>query len=235
MGDSHTPNLLRKAQLWLSKTRSVQAKRGANDRERSMKAFPFLQLPSEIRQMIYRELLLSTHPLIVHFRYAYWFETGTRPYPSILLANKQIHDEAAAVLYGENTWFSTMGMGIFQFGEVQRAHHETYEIPAGPLDMYLSWIKRFVLFPDGPPNWLRDGVLPKGDVASMLRRMGIPRDTLKEFSVGVIGDQMANEIADANEDWLEDKDDEEMQKKFAWYRNGNAKPAFWLSLKDEER
>jgi hypothetical protein len=185
--------------------------------------------------MVYRELLLNTCPLVVHFRSAFWFETGSKPQPAILVANKQIHDEAAAVLYGENTWFSAAGIGVFQFGEVVRGHSSIYDMPPGPLDMYLPRIKRFVLFADGPPNWFRDGVVARGDVASMLRRLGIQRDGLTHFAVTTFESQMCDDIADANGDWLTKADDREMQSMFTWYKDSNPQRSQWLVLRDKIR
>ncbi|KAK7994345.1 hypothetical protein PG991_015933 [Apiospora marii] len=72
------------------------------------------RLPQELRDMIYRHLLLAPEPislrLVNHFRVMpIWYE-GRQLYSSVpidtalLRVNKQIHAEAAAVLYSENTF-----------------------------------------------------------------------------------------------------------------------------------
>jgi hypothetical protein len=69
--------------------------------ESTMLPFPFLKLPQEIRDCIYRHLL-STRPAITH-------DDGSRDYswpikfnPAILRANKKVYEEASRVLYIEN-------------------------------------------------------------------------------------------------------------------------------------
>ncbi|KAJ4292030.1 hypothetical protein N0V90_009929 [Kalmusia sp. IMI 367209] len=220
--------------LLLSKSRSHSYQRVSRegDPEAPSGAFPFLRLPSEIRNMVYRELLLSAYPFIMHLRIAFWYENGKRPYPAILQTNKQIHDEAAAVLYGENTWFSSAGNSFFPWAdEYRQGHRGTYDIPPGPSSTYMAWITRFVLFYDGPPAWVRSRVVAAGDVTTMLTRMGIKRNGLLELVVATLESERCDQIASTNEDWLEVVDDAEMAQRFGWFQDRGTQPAFWLTLK----
>lgn len=69
--------------------------------------FRFLDLPPEIRTLIYKTLFVMPDSL-------YLYHNGERMEPltpcpthwlALLHANKQIHDEARSVLYGHNTFF----------------------------------------------------------------------------------------------------------------------------------
>ncbi|KAL5440917.1 hypothetical protein PMIN06_009527 [Paraphaeosphaeria minitans] len=87
---------------------------------------------------------------------------------TILGTNKQIHDEAAAILYRENTWFSAAPFKFFYWAdELYEPDSSTYVVEPGPINTYLPWIKHFVLFPEGPPDWIRDKIVKPGDVDLM--------------------------------------------------------------------
>ncbi|KAJ4360311.1 uncharacterized protein N0V89_000872 [Didymosphaeria variabile] len=225
-----SPSLANKLRRWLSRSGSSHSY-GPIPREIKTPPVPsrFLGLPREVRNLIYRELLLNTHPLIVHLRRVHRFEASTRPYPAILRTNKQIHDEAAAVLYGENTWFSAAPAKFFYWAnELYEPESSIYVIESGPINMYLPWIKRFVLFPEGPPDWIRDKIIKASEVDLMLRRMGIQRHNLKKLIVGVSSQEMSAEIANANLDWLMKTDETEMQRRFSWFTQRGTQSAFWL-------
>ncbi|KAI9707621.1 MAG: hypothetical protein M1836_000582 [Candelina mexicana] len=61
----------------------------------SPKTFPFLRLPPELRNKVYRCLLVSTKTFTVGLRFGS-FDT------SLLSVNKQIHEEASGIFYEEN-------------------------------------------------------------------------------------------------------------------------------------
>lgn len=227
------PKFAHNLRRWLSKSRPTHRYDPVlNDQEFSQTSFPFLRLPREIRDQIYRELLLNPYPLIVHLRRAYTFEAGTRPYPAILQTSKQIHDEAAAVLYGENTWFSAAPVSPVKFFEwsdqIYDETSSTYVVEPAPINMYLPWVKHFVLFADGPPDWFKSRVIKNGDVTLVLKKMGIDRRDLKRLVVGVVSEELCVEIANANQDWLGTVDEEAMQRMFPWFDNRTAKPVYWL-------
>lgn len=66
----------------------------------SPKPFPFLDLPAEIRFMIYEKLLCAKDRRINICNYN--IDRRTRIYPSILCVNSLIYSEAAPVLYDCN-------------------------------------------------------------------------------------------------------------------------------------
>lgn len=157
------------------------------------------------------------------------FEAGTRPHVAILRTNKQVHDEAASVLYGENTWFSAAPPTFFSWSdELCEPESSTYVIEPGPINMYLPWIKRFVLFPEGPPEWVRDKILKASDVDLMLKRMGIQRYNLQHLIVGVKSQETCEAIANANSDWLGKVDETEMHEKFSWFAQRGTQQTYWL-------
>ncbi|KAI9725083.1 MAG: hypothetical protein M1812_000359 [Candelaria pacifica] len=61
------------------------------------KTFAFLSLPPELRNKVYRLLLVSTKTFTVGLRFGS-FDT------SLLCVNKQIHEEASGIFYEENTF-----------------------------------------------------------------------------------------------------------------------------------
>lgn len=67
---------------------------------RSPKPFRFLDLPAEIRFMIYQKLLCANDGRIKIYNYN--IERRTHIYPSILCVNSLIYSEAAPVLYDRN-------------------------------------------------------------------------------------------------------------------------------------
>lgn len=94
--------------------------------EETQRGFRFLDLPGEIRNMIYKTLLVKPDPLLVPrcdilpWRH-HWL--------ALLRANKQIHHEAASIMYGFNTfvldrplrWFPLSGF-LERIGPVNGGH-----------------------------------------------------------------------------------------------------------------
>ncbi|KAF1980371.1 hypothetical protein BU23DRAFT_7552 [Bimuria novae-zelandiae CBS 107.79] len=230
----NAPKFVHKMRRWLSRSRSTQAYAPIQNSAEPFNPgqLPFLELPREIRDMVYRELLLDTHPLVVHLRRAYRYEAGTTPYHAILRTNKQIHDEAAAVFYGENTWFSAAPIKLFSWADdIYDETSSTYVVEASAINMYLPWIKRFVLFADGPPDWMLKKIIKDGNATLMLKRMGIERDDLKQLIIGVQDPELLGNIMNANREWLEEVDETEMEERFGWFTQ-RKEPAFWLVSKE---
>ena len=90
------------------------------------------------------------------------------------------------------------------------------------------------MFPDGPPNWYRDGIVGKGDVEMFMKRLGWEKEGLREVVVGCLTEEMCDEIEEKNGEWLEEVDEEEMERRFWWYREEEVKPAYWLVSKERE-
>lgn len=65
-----------------------------------LKASPILSLPRELRDQIYRELLLADKVIPTNRI------TGNATFePAILRVSKQLHKECSRILYHENNWF----------------------------------------------------------------------------------------------------------------------------------
>ncbi|KAF2809451.1 uncharacterized protein BDZ99DRAFT_520808 [Mytilinidion resinicola] len=72
-------------------------------RLQSVKPFPFLYLPKDIRLMIYEHLLTSDRAIPIPNKTNEQLR-GLRFFMSLLTVSRSIHDEAAAVFYGYNTF-----------------------------------------------------------------------------------------------------------------------------------
>jgi hypothetical protein len=84
--------------------------------------FPFLNLPGELRNKIYRLLLcnkktLGTAPGYSDFRYK-WSGADPGPHCAILRVNRQLYQEGRSILYGENTF----GLRVLQHCGDPRAY-----------------------------------------------------------------------------------------------------------------
>ena len=75
--------------------------------------FPFLNLPTEIRLLVYQRLLVGDLGYVEVCNEAQWFVRKRDPsfitpvlsaFTGILQSCKQVHDEATEVLYGDNTF-----------------------------------------------------------------------------------------------------------------------------------
>ena len=69
--------------------------------ENSETNFPFLSLPAEIRNMIYRYLVVSKAPGPIRLDQTQVFAPGGIEI-AILMTNHQVHGEASKILYDEN-------------------------------------------------------------------------------------------------------------------------------------
>ncbi|KAI9887389.1 MAG: hypothetical protein M1823_000814 [Watsoniomyces obsoletus] len=90
-----------------------------DDLVENVDSFRFLDLPREIRLMIYRHLLrrrIHAQEVLMHARSELPFRSITddgRPiYPAILRTCQQVHQEASRVLYGESI-FTTPSVGLY--------------------------------------------------------------------------------------------------------------------------
>ncbi|KAF2217064.1 hypothetical protein CERZMDRAFT_81043 [Cercospora zeae-maydis SCOH1-5] len=67
----------------------------------------FLDLPAEIRNDIYqRALVLERQVISVSGEHGRPLPRNLPPAMNILLANRQIYEEASSILYSENTWYA---------------------------------------------------------------------------------------------------------------------------------
>ncbi|KAK5993289.1 hypothetical protein PT974_06718 [Cladobotryum mycophilum] len=65
----------------------------------------FMSIPLEIRDKIYRELLLARKAIQVHGNWTFVYKRNKLAlHPTILTLNKRIHNETSRILYGENTF-----------------------------------------------------------------------------------------------------------------------------------
>ena len=79
---------------------------GAKDTYDRLEAFPFFDLPRELRENVYREPLL-----VDRFRLEVSHSTECVPGPlnidlAILRVSKEVYNEALPILYNENCWIS---------------------------------------------------------------------------------------------------------------------------------
>lgn len=90
------------------------------------KPLPFLDLPAEIRNQIYREVLISSRKFTVS-RHA-WFSISNT---GLLCASKQIHSEASCFFYKDNIfWFP---QHLFHGDPVIEMLQNVYALPSARL------------------------------------------------------------------------------------------------------
>jgi hypothetical protein len=68
----------------------------------------FFVLPPEIRELVYRELLLSDSAFRLGHHGPYSHEDKSPTYPAILRTCRLVFEEASNVLYGDNTFYLGM-------------------------------------------------------------------------------------------------------------------------------
>lgn len=80
---------------------------------------PFLALPGEIRNQIYRLILLSFTPFTIKLQFAPLFT-------ALMRVNRQIYHESAGIFYSENTFRFPQGLFIgadLLGGQLQNLYH----------------------------------------------------------------------------------------------------------------
>ena len=91
------------------------------------KAFPLLDLPAEVRNQIYRDVLVldqateldpkstkgKRHDLVVQARHNKRYRYDVQPRLRVLRVNKQVHREASSIYYGENEFRFTNVSGWY--------------------------------------------------------------------------------------------------------------------------
>lgn len=95
------------------------------------KPFPFLSLPGEIRNLIYRHALVSPKTYTVKLQF---FPTDT----ALLRVNKQIYAEASAIFYHENIfWFPQT---LFVGGPILERLERVYHLPPRRLQIMRNFV-----------------------------------------------------------------------------------------------
>jgi hypothetical protein len=74
--------------------------------------FPLFNLPAELRNLVYEELLLSDSAFRLGHQGPYSHESRKRLYPQILCASKALYSEASVILYGDNAFYLGMSINI---------------------------------------------------------------------------------------------------------------------------
>lgn len=115
----------------------------ATGQERNSQSL-FLQLPRELRTEVYRELLLSEEHLFMEIIPMGGCHLGSWSHdlhPGILLTCKQVCDEAADVLYGENVFYAipnSLDLDNRNTSRVRRASAFVIDHLLGDLTMFLN-------------------------------------------------------------------------------------------------
>jgi hypothetical protein len=107
--------------------------------------FPFLSLPPEIRNKIYRYLLTRSGPIRSPHR-PRQYAIPTNLHPCILAANRQIHNEALRILYQENALEIYVSDAVYA--------------PAGRME----WVERYSVLLDV-------GMVTRGQVEEVVERL----------------------------------------------------------------
>lgn len=134
------------------------------ERPTSPERFPLLSLPSELRNKIYRYLLVHHEPVKLEVKYSKepnsnfasiyaYYETRLGMYPQICGTSKAVACESLAILYGENTFHFTDDID----------YHGVYTLLG--LNIYSHFIKSIIVDTFRSP------------VSELLERMVLPQQT----------------------------------------------------------
>ncbi|KAF1851194.1 uncharacterized protein K460DRAFT_242333, partial [Cucurbitaria berberidis CBS 394.84] len=186
--------------------------------------FPLLSLPAELRNTIYRELLLTTIPLqLVHDR-PFWPDItvpGKRIHPTILQASKRVCHEGLAVLYGENTWYIHIDKTLERYRADMRYLNPSFCLPP-PLTTCMSQIRRIVMHAGS-----NDRTRTRYEIYRQLRNIGILMDSLQLFAIQFPNEHVLNKNKRVNVEWLEDIDVKELKGKHVWFPDGTMPDEGW--------
>ncbi|OAL51365.1 hypothetical protein IQ07DRAFT_599325 [Pyrenochaeta sp. DS3sAY3a] len=193
--------------------------------------FPFLALPAELRNEIYRELLLTTIPLQLVQNRPSWPDIGTSGksiHPTILQVNKQICDEGLAILYGENTWYMHIDRSVARYHLDMRCFDRTFSLPP-PISMGMSRIRRIVMHAGS-----NDRTRTKYELYRQFSNLGILIDDLQLFAIQFPHDYLLRKNKRVNVSWLEEADVKELKARYAWFPDGTMSDHGWLVMKQTQ-
>lgn len=193
--------------------------------------FPFMDLPAELRNEVYRELLLTTIPLqMIHDRPA-WPDVsipGRQLYPTILRTNYKVYHEALAILYGENTWYLQIDKTVVRYRADMIRLNSAFALPP-PVTAHMSRITRIVMHAGS-----NDRTRTKYELYRQLLNAGIRLDNLQLFAMQFSDEYLLEKNKRVNVEWLEETDGKELAKKWVWFPDGTMADDGWLVMKKEK-
>ncbi|KAF2175294.1 hypothetical protein K469DRAFT_611191 [Zopfia rhizophila CBS 207.26] len=183
-------------------------------------AFPFEQLPAEIRNNVYRDLLIIKFPMmLVHDRPS--FPDLDVPsftlYPAILCTNKKIHNEAAAILYSENTFYVHVDTPVETFLDPYWQQANWSEMVLKPsIGLHAGFIKRVVMCSKDKGE-IRDYM----EIEARLLAIGIELCELLLWAIKFSDEETMEMNAMVNQGWLKKVEATELKKHHTWFPNTN--------------
>lgn len=193
--------------------------------------FPFLMLPAELRNSIYRELLLTTIPLQLVQDRPSWPDiaaSGKTIHPTILQANKQICGEGLSILYGENTWYIHIDRSVVRYQADMRCFDPTFSL-SPPILMGMPHIRRIVMHAGS-----HDRTRTKYELYRQFSNLGILMDDLQLFAIQFPDEYLLRKNKRVNVSWLEEADANEMKGKYVWFPEGTMPSEGWLVMKQTQ-
>ncbi|KAH7338517.1 hypothetical protein BKA66DRAFT_62408 [Pyrenochaeta sp. MPI-SDFR-AT-0127] len=192
--------------------------------------FHLMNLPAELRNEVYRELLLTTIPLqLIHDRPS-WPDVsipGKKLHPTILRTNHKVYDEALAILYGENTWYIQIDKTVVRYRADMQRLNPTFTL-SPPVTAHMSQIKRIVMHAGS-----NDRTRTKYELYRQLLNDGIRMDTLQLFAIQFSNEYLLEKHKRVNVEWLEEVDGKELEKKWIWFPVGTMANDGWLVMKKD--
>ncbi|CAO2649306.1 Nn.00g066910.m01.CDS01 [Neocucurbitaria sp. VM-36] len=194
--------------------------------------FHFLALPAELRNQIYRELLLTNIPLQLAHDRPSWPDIavpGKRLHPTVLRVCKTLWQEGVSVLYGENTWYLHLDKTLPRYLADMRRVNPTFCLPPA-LTTGMSRIKRIVMHSGSV-----DRTRTKDEIYRQLMNIGIRLDTLQLFAIQFSDEYLLTKNKRVNVEWLEEVNGKELKEKYVWFPDGTMADEGWLVMKQEKR
>jgi hypothetical protein len=192
--------------------------------------FPFLSLPRELRDTIYRELLVTTIPLqLVHDRPS-WpdiNEPGASIHPAILQTSQKISREGLEILYGENTFYIHLDKSLERYQMDMRRHDPMFSLPPPPMTC-MPRIRRIVMHAGS-----QDRTRSQYELYRQLNKVGIRMETLRLFAIQFSDDYILQKNKRVNVSWLEPRHGTELRKRYIWFPEGTLSDEGWLVMKQD--
>ncbi|KAF2474039.1 uncharacterized protein BDR25DRAFT_340666 [Lindgomyces ingoldianus] len=178
--------------------------------------FRFQGLPGEIKNQIYRELLLTNIPLQLIQSHPVWpdlHDPGYKLHPTILRANRQIHQEAASVLYGENTFYVHVGTSAtLARDQMSWSSFGSEKALAPSIKSYMPLLRRITVY-----SWVSGTVRTRLEICNLFQIIGVNLRYLTLFALKFPDVETMELNARAGGRWLVKREGKELATKFVWF------------------
>ncbi|KAF2200858.1 hypothetical protein GQ43DRAFT_432132 [Delitschia confertaspora ATCC 74209] len=178
--------------------------------------FPFECLPRELRNKVYRELLILNFPMMLIHSRPSWpdlHDPGWKLYPEILRTSKKFHQEASEVLYGENSFYVHYDTPLEDFDNSFWKSHICPEMELGhSIGANAKLIKRVLVYTN-----MQHMILRRHETLATFAKMGIDLNKLVLWAIKFPDADTLELNAGENRDWLKKVEATKLAKKVIWF------------------